>query len=73
MSKMDRQSLHQNVHQKISVIKINTYGDIKQIARFGILIYVFSWSQQKNKCLLWLLRFPDKLFDVIDDDPFLTL
>ena len=30
---------------------------------FGILIHVLSWRQQKNKCLLWLLRFSDELFD----------
>ena len=44
-----------------------------KIVHFGIFIHVLSWRQQKHKCLLWLLRFSDELFDVINDDPFLTL
>ena len=36
-------------------------------------ISVFSWRQQKHQCLFSTLRFFDKLFDVIIDDPFLIL
>ena len=39
---MDRQLLRQKVHQKISVIKINTCDDITKIVHFGILIQVLS-------------------------------
>ena len=38
-----------------------------------ILIHVLSWRQQKYKCLFSLLRFFDEFFDLIIDDPFLTL
>ena len=72
-SKTDRHLLHQKVLQKISVIKTNTFDDIKKIVHFGILIHVLSWRQKKHKCLLWLLRLSDELFDVINDDSFLTL
>ena len=64
---MDRQLLHQNVRQKVSVIKTNTCDDITKIVHFGILINVLSWRQQKHKCLFWLLRLFDKLSDVIID------
>ena len=44
-----------------------------KIVHFGILIHLLSWRKQKHKCLLWLLRLSDELFDVINDYPFLTL
>ena len=40
------------------------WNDIKKIVHFGILIHVLS---KKQKCLLWLLRFFDELFDVLFD------
>ena len=42
-------------------------NDITKIVHFGILIHVLSWRQQKHKCLFWLLRLFDELFDVIID------
>ena len=42
MSKTDRHLLHQKVRQKISVVKTNTFDDIKEIVHFGILIHVLS-------------------------------
>ena len=45
----------------------------KVLQRIGILVHVFSGRHQKHQCLLSLLRFFDKLFDVINDDLFLTL
>ena len=39
----------------------------------GILIQNLSWKQQKNMCLFSLLRFFDELFDIKNDDPFLTV
>ena len=42
MSKTDRHLLRQKVHQKISVIKTNTFDDIEKIVNFGILIQVLS-------------------------------
>jgi hypothetical protein len=41
-SKTDRHLLRQKVRQKISVIKTNTFDDIKKIVHFGILIHVLS-------------------------------
>ena len=38
--------------------------------RIGIFIHILSWRQQKHQCLFLLLRFFDKLFDAINDDPF---
>ena len=58
---------------KISVIKTNTCDDLTKIVHFGILILVLSWRQQNHKCLFWLLRFFDELFDVIIDNPLLTV
>ena len=69
MSKKDRQLLHQKVRQRISVMKTNTLYLCFQ--RIGILIHVLSLF--KHHCLFSLLRFFDELFDVIIDDPFLTL
>ena len=40
MSKRDLHLLRQKVRQKISVIKTNTFDDIKQIVQFCILIHV---------------------------------
>ena len=42
MSKMDPHQLRQKVRQKISVIKTNTFDDIKKIVQFGILIHALS-------------------------------
>ena len=42
MSETDRHLLLQKFRQKISVIKINTFVDIKNIVHFGILIQVLS-------------------------------
>ena len=50
-------------------MKTNTSDDITKKAHFGILIHVLSWRQQKQKCLFLSLRFFDKLFDLIIDDP----
>ena len=47
---------------KISVIKTNSFD--WDLLTFGILIHVYSWKQN---CLFWLLRFYDKLFDVLFD------
>ena len=66
---MDRQLLRQKVRQKISAIKTNTCDDITKIFHFGIIIHVLSWRQLKHKCLFWLMRFSDELFDVIINDP----
>ena len=41
-SKTDRHLLRQKVRQIISVIKTNTFDDIKEIVYFGIFIYVLS-------------------------------
>ena len=41
-----------------------TFDDITKIVYFGILIHVLAWKQ---KCLIWLLRFSDGLFDVVFD------
>jgi hypothetical protein len=41
-SKMDRHLLRQKFRQKISIIKTNTFDDIKKIVHFGILIHVLS-------------------------------
>ena len=60
-------------NQNISIIKTNTFDDIKKKVHFGIIVQFLSWRQQKHKCLFWLLRFSDKLFDVMNDDPFLML
>ena len=65
-SKRDRQILRQKNCQRISVME-------KCFQRIGILIHVLSWRQQKRHCLFSLLRFFDELFDVIINDPFLTL
>ena len=48
----DRQLVRQKNRWKISVIKTNSFVDIKKIVHFGILILVLSWRQQKHKCLL---------------------
>ena len=67
MSKTDRHLLGQKVRQRISVMKTNT----------GVFV-VFK-TKHDLKCLFsgniegLLLRFFDELFDVIFDDPFLTL
>ena len=37
-----RHLLHQDIHQKISVIKTNTLDDVEKIVHFGILIHVLS-------------------------------
>ena len=62
MSKTDHHLLRQNFCQRNSVILENSH--------FNSLLY---WRQQKQQCLFSLLRFYDKLFDVINNDPFLTL
>ena len=69
MSNMDHQSLHQKVHQKISVMKTNS----------GVLV-VFKAKRElkcqnelETKCLFSLLRFSDKFSDIIIDDLYLTL
>jgi hypothetical protein len=42
ISLLQRHLLRQKVCQKISVIKTNTFDDIKKIVHFGILIHVMS-------------------------------
>jgi hypothetical protein len=42
ISKTDRHLLRQRVRQKISVIKTNTFDDIKKTVHFGILIHDLS-------------------------------
>ena len=66
MSKTDPQLLHQKVRQRISVMKTNN----------GVFV-VFK-AKHELECRFSgntspLLRFFDKLFDIILDDPFLTL
>ena len=69
MSKKDRLLLHQKVRQRISVMKTNN------------AIFVVFKTKHELKCqfsgnivcLFSILRFFDELFDVIIDDPFLTL
>ena len=65
-SKMDRHLLRQKVRQRISVMKANN----------GVFV-VFK-IKHELKCQFSgntspLLRFFDELFDVIFDDPFLTV
>ena len=62
MSKMDCHSLRQKVCQRISVIPENWH-----------FYSCFVLKTTKNHCLFSLLRFFDKLFDVINNDPFFTL
>jgi hypothetical protein len=45
---MDRHLLRQKVRQNISVIKTNTFEDIKKVVHFGILIHILSRRQQKH-------------------------
>ena len=59
----------QLLRQSTSIMKTNTLC----FQRIGILVHILSWRQQKHQCLFSLLRFFDELFDVINDDPFLTL
>ena len=69
MSKTDHQLLRLKVSQRISVTKANT----------GVFVVFKTKRELKCQfsenivCLFSLLRFFDKLFDVIIDDPFLTL
>ena len=63
---MDRKLLSQKSQQKISVIKTNAF------------VFVVIKTKHELKCQFSgnnspILRFFDKLFDVIFDDPFLTL
>ena len=71
---MDRHLLRQKVCQKISVIKTNTFDDIK---RNFILAFLFTFCLEDNKntsiFVTQVLTFSDELFDVINADPFLTL
>ena len=60
MSKTDRQLLRQKDRQRISVMKTN-----------NALFVVFK-TKRELKCQE-ILRLFDELFDVIIDDPFLTL
>ena len=66
-----------NVKNGSSIITSKNVSNEKKhtlcFQRIGILIPVLSWRQQKHQCLFSLLRFFDELFDVIIDDPFLTL
>ena len=65
MSKTDRHLLRQKVHQRISVMKTNT------------LMFPENWHfnsrfvLKKNSSVCF--HYFDELFDVINDDPFLTL
>ena len=66
MSKTDRQLLRQRVRQRISVMKTNN------------VVFVVFKTKHELKCQFSgntspLLRFFDKLFDVIIEDPFLML
>ena len=66
---MDRQLLRQKVHQRSSVMKTNN------------AVFVVFKTKRELKCqfngnivcLFSLLRFFEELFDMIIDDPFLTL
>ena len=66
---MDRHLFHQKVRQRISVMKTNT----------GVFVVFKIKHKLKCQfsghivCLFSLLRFFDELFDIINDDPFLTL
>jgi hypothetical protein len=44
---IEGQLSRQKIRQKFSVIKTNSFDDVKKIAHFGILIHVLSWWQQK--------------------------
>jgi len=66
---MDRQILNQKVRQRISVTKTYTL----YFLRIGILDHVLSEENKNHHGLFSLLRFFDKPFDGIIDDPFLTL
>ena len=44
---------------------------LKKVVHLGILIHFLSWSQQKHKCLFWLLRVSDKLVDKLFDENYL--
>jgi hypothetical protein len=57
----------QKVRQKISVIKTNTFDDIKKVVHFGILIPVKTAKTQVFVMITEIIC--DELFDVINDDP----
>ena len=63
-SKTDHHLLRQKVRQRISVIPENWHFNSR---------FVLKTAKTPVQCLFSLLRFFDKLFDVIIDDPFLTL
>ena len=62
-SKMDRHLLRQKPRQGISVKKTNT----------GVFVVFKTKHELKCQFSAQLLRFFEKLFDVINDNPFLTL
>ena len=61
---MDRHLSCQRVRQRISVTTENWHFDS---------LFVLKTAKTTVQCLFSLLRFFDKLFDVINDIPFLTL
>ena len=54
MSKTDRHLSHQKVCQKISVIKINTCDDIKEIVHFGIFYSCFVLKTAKTQVFVMI-------------------
>ena len=73
-SKMDHHLLRQKDHQIISVMKTNTLYVSRKLA----FEFTFVLKTTKTPLLVFnfffsLLRFFDEHFDVIIDDPFLTL
>jgi hypothetical protein len=65
MSKMDRHLLRLKFCQRISVIPENRHFNSRFVLK--------TTKSPVFACLLSLLRFFDELFDVINDNPFLTL
>ena len=66
MSKTDRQLLRQKVRQRILVMKTNN-------CVFVVFKTKHELKRQFSGNTSPLLRFFDKLLDIIFDDPFLTL
>ena len=64
LSENSSENLSENLSNK------NKHSEFPE--NFSILIHM-SGRQQKHRCLFSLLRISDKFFDLIIDDPYLTL
>ena len=72
MSIKNCQLLRQKVRQRISVMKTDTaLGFFCCFQGTTLIKMPILWKHRV--CLFSLLRFFDELFDIIIDDPFLTL